>query len=260
MRGFPRGRRYGPSRRVRGAGAIRAEQSSGRSDRRSGVRKSKMRCLPGLQPVWNDAQATGDSAGSGPQPPEGALGTQAGEVRQHPFVHEPFGQLGVLSVESQHDHPPDPARDPRASAAHPLDGQPQRPGRQRERTQQHRPDQDEQRRDEREARARSHVGECRRRDAQDRTDREGNTCCRRAARRTRPAPHRPFARRPPPPAAFDSPSGPDHGTSDYSPARCRYSLGSTAAAMRSTSRRSSRNRFTRSATVRGLSIAVRWST
>ena len=64
MRGLPRGSRNGPSRSVRGAGATRAEQSSGRSDRRFGVRKSKMRCLPGLQPVWNDAQATGDSAGS----------------------------------------------------------------------------------------------------------------------------------------------------------------------------------------------------
>ena len=64
MRGLPIGMRNGPSRRERAGGSTRAEPSSGRCDARFGTRKSKMRCLPGLQPVWNDVQATGDSARS----------------------------------------------------------------------------------------------------------------------------------------------------------------------------------------------------
>ena len=62
--GFPRGMRNGPSGNVRFGGSTRAEASSGRCDLRFGTRKSKTRCFPGLQPVWNEVQATGDSASS----------------------------------------------------------------------------------------------------------------------------------------------------------------------------------------------------
>ena len=63
LRGLPRGMRYFPRRRTRPGDPIR-EHSCGRMTRRSGTRKSKILCLPGLQPVWKEDHATGDSAGS----------------------------------------------------------------------------------------------------------------------------------------------------------------------------------------------------
>ena len=110
----------------------------------------------------------------GTQPAEAAFGAQPGEVRQQPFVHELLGQLRILPVETQYDHTPDPTRGRHTSAPNPQYGQTQRPGRQCEHPQRHRPEQDEQRGDEREARPRPHIGERRRRSAQNRTGRQWN--------------------------------------------------------------------------------------
>src|SRR6476659_938160 len=64
MAGRPKGIRYLPILSVRAGAATLAELNSGISDFRLGTRKSYMRCLPGLQPVWNEDHATGESAGS----------------------------------------------------------------------------------------------------------------------------------------------------------------------------------------------------
>ena len=77
---------------------------------RSGVRKSKMLCLPGFVPVWNVDHATGEIGGtvvpSGLKQPCSRSASRCGSL---PSAEHPLGQRVVHAVQPEDDDPLEPA-------------------------------------------------------------------------------------------------------------------------------------------------------
>ena len=92
-----------------------------------------MLCLPGLTPVWNVDQATGEIGGTvEPSGLKQPWSRSAGEVGKLALVEHLLGQAVVHAVEAEDDHPLDPAAPQRPPAEEGPRQQPHRPGEERE--------------------------------------------------------------------------------------------------------------------------------
>ena len=113
----------------------------------------------------------GHGRASGPQPPIASRRREAREVRQLALAHQLVGHRRILAVEANDDEP----SDARARRNRPADEAPhraKRPHQQRGDCDDNRGEEDEKRREHREARARSDVGVSRRRQRQQRDERQ----------------------------------------------------------------------------------------